>query len=387
MRRFVTILLLIILFASCSNKLVETIPIISYGGIPQGESDSLFPLVQESGIDICIVWYKDTKAANADLNKASPFGLKLIPAVSGFGDNTELIVNSLKDNTALYGYFVKDEPEMSDLDSLGRLVDSVWKYDPVHPSYINLYPNWAWGIDDYEDKIAVFAKKVDVKFYSFDQYPITMGKDSLISIRPTWYKNLEQIARLAKINERPFYAFALTTSHHLTAPSPEAYYPVPTLGHIRLQVFSNLLYGAQGIEYFTFKGLYDSRTHAKEPIFDIVKQVNSEIKGYSRVFLGCEVLDTWHIGKDIPETMHQYYGSPDKCIKHFETNGQDALVSLIKNKETKYLAVQNKDCVQSETINIEFNKTVKRIFPRGERKFSGGEVALEPGNVAIFKLN
>ncbi len=364
----------------------ETIPIISWSGVPASKAEEIFPVLKECGIDWYIGRYEDISSAKAVLDAAEASGVGVIAGFPELKENTEASVMALKDHPALVAWRIRDEPETWDLDWIAGLVGKIASLDNEHPSYVNLYPNWAWGGDKYAENIELFASKVDVPFYSFDQYPVTEAEDGQIVVRPAWYRNLEEFSAMAKRHGRPFWAFALTLSHHLGAPSPEAFYPVPTLGHLRLQVFSDLLYGAQAIQYFTFGGMYDSGKSRKTEVFDLVKQVNSEIKAYSPVFLGCDVKGVWHTGAVVPEATVRLTEMPDSKILGIEVSGDGGIVSLLSNAGRKYVAVQNRDCVNPAVLKISFKGRVRKVSPQGTVSFKGGDVELAPGDMAVFRL-
>ncbi|MDE6872485.1 MAG: hypothetical protein K2J62_10260 [Bacteroidales bacterium] len=363
-----------------------TIPVISWAGIPAEMSEEVFPVLKESGIDWHLGLYGDIDKAKTALDAAERNGVGIIAGFHELKDDTEASVLALKDHPALVAWHIKDEPETWDIGWIADLAGRIAEIDPVHPSYINLYPNWAWGGDRYAENIELFASMVDVPFYSFDQYPVTEDDDGQILVRQSWYRNLEEFSAMAKRHGKPFWAFALALSHHLGAPSPEAFYPVPTIGHLRLQVFSDLLYGAQAIQYFTFGGLYDMEKSVKTEVFDLVRQVNSEIKAYSPVFLGCEVLGVWHTGDVIPESTSRLTEMPDSRILSLNVSGCGGVVSLISNGGRRYLAVQNRDCVNESVLEISFKGSVKKINVCGVSRFKGGELHLSPGNIALFQL-
>lgn len=380
------VIVAMVLFLCCNCSREEaTIPIISWAGVQPGESEEVFPILKECGIDIHLGLYDCADSAIEALDAAQTSGLKVIPGFPQIKDSTDLAVSLLNNHPALYGYHLKDEPETWDIPWLKDLTEEIVSYDHEHPVYINLYPDWAWGGDEYEKNVDDFAEMVDVPFYSFDQYPVTEDDYGRILIRPGWYRNLEVISKVARTHKKPFWAFALTTSHHLGAPSPEAFYPVPTLGHLRLQVFSDLLYGAQAIQYFTASGVYDTLTHCKTSVFDVVRQVNSEIKAYSKVFHGCTVDEVWHCGDAIPLGTKKY----ESCehVKHLDIAGKGGLISLLHNGKKQYLAVQNKDCVNPAILDIGFTKPVKIVSTDGKKVFESGTLKLDPGNIVLFCMN
>ena len=379
---------LICAFAACSGdagKENGTVPVITWAGVPADRSAEVFPMLRECGIDCHLGLYGNSAEALAALEAADKAGIGLIPGFPGIKDSTETVVASMKDSPALVAWHLKDEPELSDIPWIAELVSKVESLDSLHPPYVNLYPDWAWGGDDYAENIETFASRVDVPFYSFDQYPVT-EKDGRIEIRPTWYRNLEVFSAMARRHGKPFWAFALTASHHLGAPSPPAFYPVPTIGHLRLQVFGNLLYGAQAIQYFTAGGLYDEKTLEKTPVFDIVRQVNAEIKAYAHVFAGCKVENVWHIGDTVPQYTKRLDAMPHRAVKALDIEGAGAVVSLLANGGHEYLAVQNRDCVDSAVLLAGFYGKVRIVTPEGTAKYKGRPIRLSPGDIAVFDL-
>ena len=241
-------------------------------------------------------------------------------------------------------------------------------------------------MQNYPETIDSFAEEVDVPFYSFDQYPITENEDGSISIRPDWYRNLEEFSAMARRQGKPFWAFALTKSHHLGPPSPEAFYPVPTTGQLRLQVFSNLLYGAQGIQYFTGGGIFDCKRMEKTEIFSTVKQVNSQIKAYSEVFAGASVENVVHTGAHIPNGTTEMTQMPHRSIDMLEISGEGAVVSTLRKGKHQYLAVQNRDCCNPALLDIRFNTKVKLLTQTGKADFNNRTIRIEDGDIALFIL-
>lgn len=194
---------------------------------------------------------------------------------------------------------------------------------------------------------------------------------------------------MARKHGKPFWGFALAKAHSIVEPE-EAVYPEPTLGQLRLQVFSNLLYGAQAIQYFNFTGLVDPLTCEKLPAYDLVKQVNSEICSYSSVFAGCSVLGVWHTGDSIPSGTVMLDGMPHEKVKSLALRQVEcpmgAVVSLIENGDVTYLAVQNRSCLEAAVLDISFDGHVSLLTLDGSGPFSGQPIHLEPGCVAVFRL-
>ena len=120
--------------------------------------------------------------------------------------------------------------------------DQIKAADSTHFCYLNLLPN---GVDEqalgdtYRGYVNRFINEVQLPLVSFDCYPVIGDQ-----VRHNWYENLEIIADESKKANLPFWAFALSTAH-----TP---YPIPTMSELRLQMYSNLAYGAQVLQYFTY---------------------------------------------------------------------------------------------------------------------------------------
>jgi hypothetical protein len=161
-------------------------------------------------------------------------------------------------------------------------------------------------------------------------------------------------------------------------------------------MFSNLAYGAQGLEYYTYWTPSGPTTFdgpitsdgVKTGVYDLVKTMNAEIKGLSPVFLGAEVISVGHTGS-LPSGTTAYANSAP--INSLTTSGSDgAVVSRLTNGDNEYLVVVNRDIDSTMTLNIGLNtsKTFTRVSKDGsETAISGGTVSytVEPADIVILK--
>jgi hypothetical protein len=242
---------------------------------------------------------------------------------------------------------------------------------------------------------------VKLGLVSFDHYPICFK-----GVRPEFYANLEDIAKAAKAAGEPFWAFALSTAH-----DP---YPVPTDAHIRFQIFSNLAYGAQGLQYFTYTTPVGTRWNfhnapidengKKTEVYDVIAKVNKEVHALTDVFLGAEVLNVRHTGDMIPEgTKALYDGGKNVLPSEFgrlESEGDGLVVSHFKNGQHEYLMLVNKSiekeqnvrfCGLGEDLPKAFQKgsAVKRVMPNGSRVPASdyeSSLAIAPGDILLLQL-
>ena len=228
------------------------------------------------------------------LDNAKAAGIKMFVTVTSSMTPASLAY-LCENHPAVEGYWVADEPNVSQFSSLAMQVQTIQSLDANHWCYINLFPDGCsssqLGASTYTDYVNSFLNTVPTQVLSFDVYPIRED-DGNLYVYSLYYENLEIISAAAKAKNIPFWAFALSTAHGI--------YPVPTLAQLRFQVYSNLAYGAQGIQYFTYWLPSDGSNDYHDAPIDadgnrtatwyLVQSMNAEIKGLSKVFLGASVV-------------------------------------------------------------------------------------------------
>ena len=79
------------------------------------------------------------------------------------------------------GWDIYDEPENSDFEILGKIVEAFRKYSPDKETVINLFPNYAMpeqlGAPDYENHLNEYVRIVNPDFISYDHYHF-MGRET-----------------------------------------------------------------------------------------------------------------------------------------------------------------------------------------------------------------
>ena len=355
-------------------------PIIAWTGITAQESEYKMEIMKDCGINVYLGWYDTVEEVIMTLDNAQEAGVKAILSCNDILYHPAEFVPKVMSHPALFGYHIEDEPETSEFEMLSQIVNGILKVDDSHPCYINLYPNWAWGdIDSYRYKLNAFLTKVPQRFLSFDHYPIREIY-GVSTLREEWYKNLEDIRYVAKAKKVPFWAFALS----LSVGDEAEKCPVPTTAELRLQQFSNLAYGAQGFQYWTFHGIY---RNSKSQIYDRVLQVNKELQALSKIFLGAEVTDVWHTGAELPYGTKALEKMPDG-IKSLVTSNKGAVVSRVKKGSNIYIAIVNKDYQADMTLDIEFTGKAMKFDSMGYKaEAQSGRTTLSPGNIIVYQIN
>ena len=334
----------------------------------------------ECGINTYLGWRETYNELEVILNAADKVGINVIVSSPELESDTKNMVERMTAHKSFYGYHIEDEPEVSEFPILADRINEILKYDKEHPCYVNVYPNWAWGGENgYIRKLRSFLEEVPVPFLSFDNYPIK-NVNGAIEVRSDWYHNLEDIRTAAKEAKMPFWSFALALSHG----TAEASYPVPTLAQMRLQQFSNMVYGAVAFQYFTGWG-YIQNNNIVQKVFDIVKQVNSELKSMQKIFLGANIKGVWHTGDNIPSGTKKLNILPTGVTK-LQTSATGAVVSSFTNKGKNYMAVVNKNCEGAMALTVGFKvDNVVTVAKGGAEAPVQENYQIEAGDILIFK--
>ncbi len=355
-------------------------PIIAWSDIEPTDFAQRFTTMKDCGINVYLGWYDSFDKVKLALDGAEKAGIKLITKSNELISDTENTVKAMMDHPALFGYHIEDEPEVSEFPTLASVIKNINAVDDKHFCYVNVYPNWAWGsIDGYMSKLTSFLSQVPVKFLSFDHYPVT-EVNGVSSLRAEWYKNLEDIRRVSRARNLPFWAFALALSHKLG----DVLYPIPTLAELRLQMFSNLAYGAQGFQYFTYWGIYQS---GPTQVYELVKKVNNSLQKLSKIFLGADVTDVWHTGTNLPYGTKALSSMP-AGITSLHTGDPGAVVSRVVKDGKVYIAVVNKDYRNNMTLEIAFSTGATFIDNEGYKaEAKSGTYTVSPGDIVIFQID
>lgn len=392
-KHFISLLLLCFVFSIQSRsqeniKSAKQIPILAWYSIPPEQTSlTRYLELKESGITCNLSFFNDVESMAGALDIASKAGIKMIVSCPELKTETEKTVKRFMNHSAVAGYMLRDEPSRSDFPELAQWAEKIRKTDNSHFCYLNLFPNYAseqqLGTKTYQEHVDLFVKEVPLQLISFDHYPI-IGD----SLRANWYENLEIISEAAGKAGKPFWAFALSVAH--------AKYPIPTLAQLRLQVFSDLAYGAQGIQYFTywtppFDTVWKFNTGPvtlegkRTVVYDRIREVNKEIESLANVFSGAKVISVAHTGI-IPQGTKPLSTLP-RPIKVLKTEGTGALVSLLDNGTYSYLVVVNRDFKTPMTLFLECENNVYRVLKDGTSVPANSYqpiTEVDPGDIVIY---
>lgn len=363
------------------------IPILAWSAIPQQEtSEARYREMADCGFTIGFSGFSNVTEARKAMDAAHAAGIQVLVSCPQLETDPAGTAKQLMDHPGLAGYFIRDEPPTSQFDSLAGWIDKIRSVDRTHLIYVNLLPDYATpgqlGAPTYQRYVDRFVATVPSSFLSFDYYPIVGSQ-----VRESWYSNLGVIADAAQKAKKPFWAFALSVKHYG--------YPAATIENLREEVYSDLAYGAQGIQYFTYwypGGLGASDAPIDEKgnrtvVYDRVKQMNAEIRALSPVFLGSHVISLGHTGKNLPAGAMRY--QPASPIQLLDTEGIGAIVSIMARDQRRFAVIVNRDFQHSMPIDIQFDKGtgVQQVRKDGTSDALDGvrvHASVDPGDALIF---
>ncbi len=382
-------LILLLLF---TLQIQAEIPVVAYYGIPMEYSNAIrFREFKEAGFDVSICFYDDTPVDTLIriLNDAQNSGIRLLISSGWVSVQPHVGIPRLKNHPALYGYFLQDEPWPKDIPETTRRYRAMARYDTSKPTYVNLLPDYGDGMPR-EIKMPPYKQylketsAIGLPFISFDFYPI---RDS--GVRDTWYSCLEDVRQESLRTGKPFWAFALCTPH--------VDYPQPTIETLRLQIYSDLAYGAKAIEYFTYWtpkptdewdfhdapiSLDGRRTHN----YALVKRMNQELRGVLPLFDGAKILSVNHMGR-IPEGTTKLSHTPVNIKKLKVSGRQGAIISTMQKDGHLYMVVVNKDYQGEMQIQLTAKAPVRMVTKSLTETAATSYYKIGGGDMLLFKLN
>lgn len=354
------------------------------------------------GVDYCALF------SDGGCNGSVPVdlfeGLDMWMIVKAGMDGEPELAAKYRNSPRLAGYFIEDEPHLSQFPGMRNKIERIAQYDDDHMFYGNLLSietdMKAIGATSYENYVQEFVRQVGTGTISFDYYPVrindTTGK---IFLKPNYFKNLEVVAKLSKYYGQPFWSFVHSVASECGTPNET--YPTPTEEHMRVQAFLSLAYGAQGIQYFTYLCSTPDATHTyydapldvngnKTPIWDLVKAVNTDIHAMTEVFLGAEMIHVGYTHATTPEgCMRLTADMLPAGVTAVNSDGSGVCVSLLQNGTKRYLMIVNPDLDYTQNVTVALSAKLTQIKTDGSKAEVSGDqnVALTPGGHLVYLVD
>jgi hypothetical protein len=215
-------------------------------------------------------------------------------------------------------------------------------------------------------------------------------------LRRDYYRNLEIIRRAAMEQGLAYWAFTLVTPHYD--------YPPPTAGHIRLQLWSDIAYGAKALQYFTYGtpggsdtpfgvGLIDKQGRPG-PAYPLAREINAEIRRIEGLILKWKSIGVYH-SDPVPEGSRPLAGEGPIV----GVTGVPLVIGIFADGPATYVVLVNRDYENARTAIVRFTADVREAkeiaksdrpalrlaWPadQSERVFA---LHFEAGDARIFRL-
>ena len=361
------------------NPTGKEFPILAwYSVIPSECSRERFEELRSAGFNLSTSDFKNIDQLRTSMKACRGTGVRQIVSCPEL-DADPSLAREFRHSPATAAYFLRDEPSASDFPELARRREGIFRADPRHLVYLDLFPTYApldaLGTKDYREYVERSADEVATGFISFDHYPVT--KEGL---RPDFYENLEIVSDVARRRGQPFWAFALALEHG-------DWYPLPTREALRYQVFSNLAYGAQGLEYFTYWGALVGWDGKRTEVFDLISEVNHEVQALAPFFLGAGIVSVRHTGENIPCGTKRLEELPAPFSDVY-SDGEGLLVSHFTNGEWSYLMAVNRSVSSRQKVTVRHGPGVMRIMQDGtscDADIYSSSLTVDPGSYLLFR--
>ena len=270
-----------------------------------------------------------------------------------FSVKIENFINEIKEYNENKGYFLYDEPESNNIPMLIETIKIIQKGAPEKLIWIN------FAVEKNYTTARSLLDKFVPSIISTDYYPFENNKNRMND----YYHFLNWFRELSSDYNVPFWAFVQSSGFKDSGGDKRP----PTPEEIRLQVYTNIAYGAKGIWYFTYvtprhaKGItsaildkHDNPTST----YETVKTINKEILSIAPLLVKLKTKEVVHVGK-IHKGLKQF--TPDRFISN--VNGSNLIIGYFSDSDNiNYIMVVNKQTDCKNNIGLTFGEAVNLIF-------------------------
>ena len=164
------------------------------------------------------------------------------------------MVRAAGKSPAIMGYFITDEPGITDFPALAKAVAAVKRYAPGKWAYINLFPDYATlgapnmsqlGTSNYTEYLERFIEIVHPQALSYDNYMVQFSMDLENGQQASYYRNLLEVRRVGLKHHLP-YINIIASSQIL----PDIAIPSPA--NLSWQAYTTLAAGYRGVTWYTY---------------------------------------------------------------------------------------------------------------------------------------
>lgn len=300
--------------------------------------------------------------------------------------NITSLVKEVGKHPAVYGYYLRDEPNSSFFPGLAKVAAQIHELAPDKWAYINLFPNYAnagqLGTSSYEDYLEKFISTCKPTVLSYDNYSL-MDDGSL---RDGYWQNLEAMRNASVKHKIPFWNIVLSVAHFN--------YREPGAADLRFEVYTTLAYGGKGIAYFcyfapqvgNYRGAPIDQFGNETQSWQWMQNVNLQVAKLAPTLQQLTSDEVYHFG-EVPAGCH----APDEKSL-VKDSGKDFMCGDFTHSDgSRYVLLVNKNLEKSRVCSPQFRnapKSVQKISPYTgvPVPFAGEQVWVAPGQGTLLKV-
>lgn len=241
------------------------------------------------------------------------------------------------DAAVTWGHMLCDEPNAADFANLADAYDRYTAALPGKTGYINLYPKYAsaeqLGTASYEAYAAQFLDTVKPAFASADVYPLNRN-----GIMRSYFGDIDSFTSACRSRGIPFGIYIQSVSFHESKRTP-------TEEELRWQAWCALAFGAEDIEYFTYRtpdlsgeqylDALIGRDNEKTDGWYGAQRVNAELEAMGEAFLSYKSLGAYTVNaENVPYMQFEnQYRTFDAVSKVTVSDDRPVLIGAFAAKD------------------------------------------------------
>ncbi|MFA5566974.1 MAG: hypothetical protein WDA77_13800, partial [Acidimicrobiia bacterium] len=346
---------------------------------------------------------------------------------------------SLENNgkkSCVLGYYVDDEPERINFDSIALYFNCIKKYDSTFIRYANLLPMYIEAFRatgnpadsnrgatpaDYQNYIQSYIDITSPNILSFDHYPIFLNSQHSLIKHILWpsnfFYNLDIISKKSVENNIPFiYVLCPLDTNAVQLNLPENpkdiiyRYPQTPKDSFEFNyvIFSALIYGVKGLNYWN----YDHWNKVTPNVKNYLSGLHKKIIDNQNVLMNLKFAAAYHktfystipTKQDLQENIPSYsawnnfsndvyaneifnVSNPIQALSGYSIDSI-AISFLTDDIENKYFWILNKSMLSTEMlqINLKDGCSIIDIFEGEKCSITENKtITLAPGEAKLFK--
>ncbi len=273
-------------------------------------------------------------------------------------------------NTQLGGWMLTNDATPADVkkgSSLANAIGWIREYDPCHPIFTGVIANADFSIlngvaYNYKHYIEDLEYNLSPSLWPYRYFPYPGSPTTVSYPFSYFYKGLETFAFMARYTNVPMWSYVKALTR--TGGTP------PTEAQMRLEAFSALAYGAQGIAYWRYRPESDSEkglvtsTGEKTDQWRHAQKINQEITTFNNVFAGAQLVECRHT-KTQPAGTCMLQGAFGPLLG-ISSGNDGVLLSHICNEGKNYLIIVNHSATSSQRLTLNFSRYWRFFLVNGE---------------------